>query len=109
MRLPDALPDELLFSRMIRYCNVGAVPISEFLKNVYGDHRASINPILTSGLSSLSSIYCESKNNLLMEQTLAPLFMHYYPQYKAKLSKAIFSTDNYTAIRLSLLSCVREH
>lgn len=32
MRLPDALPDELLFSRMIRYCSVGAVPIPEFLK-----------------------------------------------------------------------------
>ncbi|WP_327790954.1 TniQ family protein, partial [Vibrio anguillarum] len=35
--------------------------------------------------------------------------MHYYPQYKAKLSEAISSTDNYTAIRLSQLSCVREH
>ncbi|ENM3769469.1 TniQ family protein [Vibrio cholerae] len=109
MRLPDALPDELLFSRMIRYCSVGAVPIPEFLKSVYGDHRASINPILTAGLSSLSSLYCESKNDLLMEQTLAPLFMHYYPQYKVKLSEAISSTDNYTAIRLSQLSCVREH
>lgn len=109
MRLPDAFPDELLFSRMIRYCSVGAVPIPEFLKSVYGDHRASINPILTAGLSSLSSLYCESKNDLLMEQTLAPLFMHYYPQYKAKLSEAISSTDNYTAIRLSQLSCVREH
>ncbi|MBY8219774.1 TnsD family Tn7-like transposition protein [Vibrio cidicii] len=109
MRLPDALPDELLFSRMIRYCSVGAVPIPEFLKSVYGDYRASINPILTAGLSSLSSLYRESKNDLLMEQTLAPLFMHYYPQYKAKLSEAISSTDNYTAIRLSQLSCVREH
>lgn len=109
MRLPDALPDELLFSRVIRYCNVGAVPISEFLKSVYGDHRASINPILTAGLSSLSSLYNENKNDLLMGQTLAPLFMHYYPQYKAKLSEAIFSTDNYSAIRLSQLSCVREH
>lgn len=109
MRLPDALPDELLFSRMIRYCSVGAVPIPEFLKSVYGDHRASINPILTAGLSSLSRLYHESKNDLLMEQTLAPLFMHYYPQYKAKISEAISSTDNYTAIRLSQLSCVREH
>lgn len=109
MRLPDALPDELLFSRMIRYCSVGAVPIPEFLKSVYGDHRASINPILTAGLSSLSSLYCESKNDLLMEQTLAPLFMYYYSQYKVKLSEAISSTDNYTAIRLSQLSCVREH
>ncbi|WP_055733232.1 TnsD family Tn7-like transposition protein [Agarivorans gilvus] len=109
MRLPDALPDELLFSRMIRYCSVGAVPIPEFLKSVYGDHRASINPILTAGLNSLSSRYCERKNDLLMEQTLAPLFMHYYPQYKAKLLEAISSTDNYTAIRLSQLSCVKEH
>ena len=109
MRLPDALPDELLFSRMIRYCSVGAVPIPEFLKSVYGDRRASINPILTAGLSSLSSLYRESKDDLLRDQTLAPLFMHYYPQYKAKLSEAISSTDNYTAIRLSQLSCVREH
>ncbi|MGK6776518.1 TniQ family protein [Enterobacter hormaechei] len=65
--------------------------------------------MLTAGLSSLSSLYRESKNDLLMDQTLAPLFMHYYPQYKAKLSESISSTDNYTAIRLSQLSCVREH
>lgn len=109
MRLPEALPDELLFSRMIRYCRVDAVPISEFLERVYGDNRASINPILTSGLNSLSSLYCESKNDLLMEQTLAPLFIHYYPQYKTKLSEAMSDIDNYTAIRISQLSCVREH
>ncbi|MEZ9440898.1 TnsD family Tn7-like transposition protein [Vibrio atlanticus] len=109
MRLPDALPDELLFSRLIRYCCLFAVPIPELLHRVYGDHRASINPILTAGLSSLSSLFRESKDDLLRDQTLAPLFMHYYPQYKAKLSEAISSTDNYTAIRLSQLSCVREH
>lgn len=109
MRLPDALPDELLFSRMIRYCSVGAVSIPEFLKSVYGDHRASINPILTAGLTSISNYFREDKNNLVKEQTLAPLFMHYYPQYKARLSEVISSTDNYSAIRLSQLSCVREH
>lgn len=109
MHLPHALPDELIFSRMIRYCSVNAVPIPEFLKSVYGDHRASINPILTAGLTAISNSFREDKNNLVKEQTLAPLFMHYYPQYKAKLSEAISSTDNYSAIRLSQLSCVREH
>lgn len=109
MRLPDALPDELLFSRLIRYCCLFAVPIPELLNRVYGDDRASINPILTAGLSSLSSLFRECKNDLLREQTLAPLFMHYYPHYKAKLEAALASNDNYTAIRLSQLSCVREH
>lgn len=109
MRLPDVLPDELLFSRLIRYCCLYAVPIPEFLNSVYEDDRASINPILTAGLSSISSIFRESQDNLLREQTLAPLFMHYYPHYKEKLTAAMISTDNYTAIRLSQLSCVREH
>ena len=109
MRLPDALPDELLFSRLIRYCCLFAVPIPELLNSVYGDHRASINPILTAGLGSLSSLFRESKDDLLRDQTLAPLFMHFYPHYKAKLETALASTDNYTAIRLSQLSCVREH
>lgn len=109
MRLPDALPDELLFSRLIRYCCLFAVPIPELLNSVYGDHRASINPILTAGLGSLSSLFRESKDDLLRDQTLAPLFMHFYPHYKAKLEAALTSTDNYTAIRLSQLSCVREH
>lgn len=109
MRLPNVLPDELLFSRLIRYCCLYAVPIPEFLNSVYGDNRASINPILTAGLSSLTSVFGESQDNLLREQTLAPLFMHYYPHYKEKLTEAMISTDNYTAIRLSQLSCVREH
>lgn len=109
MRLPDVLPDELLFSRLIRYCCLYAVPIPELLNCVYEDDRACINPILTTGLSSISSIFRESRDNLLREQTLAPLFMHYYPHYKEKLTAAMISKDNYAAIRLSQLSCVREH
>ena len=109
MRLPDALPDELLFSRLIRYCCLSAVSVPQLLDSVYGDHRASINPILTAGLGSLSTLFRESKDDLLRDQTLAPLFMHFYPHYKAKLETALASTDNYTAIRLSQLSCVREH
>lgn len=108
MRLPEALPDELLFSRLIRYCCLYAVPIPQLLNDVYGDPRASINPILTAGLNSFSNLFNENTDNLLTEQTLAPLFMHYYPHYKAKFITALASSDNYTAIRLSQLSSVKE-
>lgn len=109
MRLPKALPDELLFSRLIRYCYLYAIPKSQLLKSLYGDDRASINPILTAGLGSISNYFSETIDNLLREQTLAPLFMHYYPYNKKNFETALASTDNYTAIRLSQFSCVREH
>ena len=109
MRLPVAFPDELLFSRMIRYRYLYAIPNTQLLQNIYNDPRASVNPILTAGLESISSQLNEAKDTLIREQTLAPLFMHYYPQYRARFESALASTDNFTATRLSQLSCVREH
>lgn len=108
MHLPDALPDELLFSRLVRYCKLYAVPISQLLEIIYGDYKASISPIVTSGLSSISNTFHECQDNLMMNQTLSPLFMHCYPTFRERLAKAIFSTDNYTAFRVSHLSWVRE-
>ena len=107
--LPLAFPDELLFSRLVRYCTLHAIPVSQLLNKIYGDSRASINPILTAGLDCISSIFAEDKEIMLREQTLAPLFMHYYPHYSKKLKAALSSRDNYAAIRVSQLSCVKAY
>ena len=109
MKLPEALPDELLFSRLIRFCTLYSVSVPQFLDSIFGDNRASINPILTAGINSISELFSEDKQVLIREQTLAPLFMHFHPHYKSKLKKALLSNDNYSAIRASQLFCVKEH
>ncbi|MDF4949066.1 TnsD family Tn7-like transposition protein [Vibrio parahaemolyticus] len=106
--LPNALPDELLFSRMIRYLMVSGEPTSKFLLTVYGSPKASVHPYLTAGLSNLAELAYEDSDSLLYQQTLAPVFIHCLPSHAAEIYSGLLSHDNYTAIRASQLFCVRE-
>lgn len=102
------LPDELLFSRIVRYLVVSGQPASKLLLDVYGNHKASIHPYLTSGLTNLAELANEDADTLLFQQTLAPLFVHCLPAHAANIYSALLSSDVCKAIRTSQLSCVRE-
>ncbi len=106
--LPNAFPDELLFSRIIRFLTISGQPTSNFFSAVYGSSKASIHPFLTAGLNNLAELADEEADDLLYQQTLAPVFMNCLPVYAARLYKALLSNNNSTATRTSQLSCVRE-
>ncbi|MFC1236685.1 TnsD family Tn7-like transposition protein [Vibrio sp. F74] len=106
--LPNVLPDELVFSRIIRFLMASGQPVSKFLLAVYGSSRASIHPYLTAGLSNLAELADEDINSLLYQQTLAPLFIHCLPAHSTEIYSALLSNDNCSATRTSQLSCVRE-
>ncbi|KQA32756.1 MULTISPECIES: TnsD family Tn7-like transposition protein [Gammaproteobacteria] len=106
--LPNALPDELLFSRIIRFLSVSGLSTSNFLLTVYGSPKACIHPYLTAGLNNLAALAGEEADNLLYQQTLAPTFMHCLPLHSDEIYSGLISSNNYTATRASQLSCVRE-
>lgn len=106
--LPRALPDELLFSRIIRFLSVSGVSTSKFLLTVYGSPKASIHPYLTAGLNNLAELSNEEVDHLLYQQTLAPVFMRCLPLHSNEIYFGAISSNNYTATRASQLSCVRE-
>lgn len=106
--LPNALPDELLFSRIVRFLSVSGLSTSKFLSTVYDNSKASIHPYLTAGLNNLAELSDEKVDNLLYQQTLAPVFMSCLPLHANEIYLGLVSSNNYTATRASQLSCVRE-
>jgi hypothetical protein len=65
MRLPSTLPDETLYSRLVRSLTFIGLPRSMFLTTMFGNDRASIHPWLTSNLSILAENSGEDAQILL--------------------------------------------
>lgn len=74
VQLPSGLPDELLFSRLLRFFEIGGFERRDFIEKLLGSKRASIHPLLPNGIRRLSRFTAESSTKLLWEQTMAPLF-----------------------------------
>lgn len=81
MRLPNVLPDETLFSRLVRGLTLCGLPQNLYLRSVLSNPRASVHPYLTSNLSIIAKATEESADLLYREQTLFPFFAFYLRQY----------------------------
>lgn len=101
MRLPLALPDELIFSRLIRYLAINGISGNQYLKEVFGSDRISLHPFLTAGLNRLAEFHGESPESLLYNQTLAPLFMLCHPEHAVSLKQLMLSDRHARAFRES--------
>ena len=108
MLIPTAFPDEILFSRIIRHFTLSGMTTADYLFTTLGNHKISIHPYLTAGLDKLSKLSQETPTELLSEQTLAPLFIHFLPSYASTILSGLISTNATNAIRACQLVCVRE-
>lgn len=107
MRLPSVLPNETLYSRLVRGLTLSGGPRERFLDMIFGSSKASIHPYLTSNLMEVASSCEEQAPTLLYEQTLFPLFMFYLPDYSQIIYNAAFFASS--ACRECQLSNYREH
>lgn len=105
MQLPNALPDESLFSRISRYVALCDCTLEQALKQLLGNGKASVHPYLTSNLHVVGQFAHESPQKLLLHQTLRPLFSYYVPQYRTVLDDVSASSNE--VIRSSQLSTFR--
>ncbi|MEZ9469348.1 TnsD family Tn7-like transposition protein [Vibrio lentus] len=106
MQLPQALPDESLFSRICRYLTISELPVEQNLKRLVGDGRAAIHPYLTSNLHIISQFTDEPVEKLLSHQTIRPLFFYYLPQYRADIADVYAGANE--ILRASQLSTFRD-
>lgn len=97
--LPNACPDELLFSRLIRHKRLSALTTTDYLEKLFGTRKTSLHPYLTKNLLELSELTLESSTELLFSQTLAPIFMHFLPLYRQQISDGLLSSKSNQAIR----------
>lgn len=103
MNLPPSYPDELLLGRLIRYITLSGEDVGELVNRVFDSSRASIHPQLTAGLAGLANLSMEDVDDLLYQQTLAPLFFFYLPQHAKQLKKYLLANDGTKALRESQL------
>jgi hypothetical protein len=106
MQLPEVLPDESLFSRICRYLTQSNALRDESLKHLLGDERAAIHPYLTSGLVTISKFTTETPSELLLTQTLRPLFAFFLPKYSSIIQDQKVNSSE--LIRACQISTFRE-
>ncbi|WP_155516391.1 TnsD family Tn7-like transposition protein, partial [Vibrio fluvialis] len=106
MRLPQALPDESFHSRICRHITLCGITTEQYLKDVFGDNRASVHPYLNANLGSVCKELNQSAHEVWLNQTLAPLFFHFLPKYRQAISDINVSPNG--LIRASQISAFRE-
>ncbi|CZF85659.1 hypothetical protein GMA8713_03698 [Grimontia marina] len=74
-----------------------------FSSRVFGSSRLSLHPFLTAGISRIAEMSGENADNLLVRQTLAPLFFFYLPKYANALKEDLLGGDGAKALRHSQL------
>jgi hypothetical protein len=75
---------------------------------LFGTRKTSIHPYLTKNLLELSELTLESSTELLLNQTLAPVFMHFLPQYKQQIIDGLLSSKSNKAIRACQFSSFKQ-
>ncbi|PMN90687.1 TnsD family Tn7-like transposition protein [Enterovibrio norvegicus] len=103
MELPPAFPDELLLGRLMRHIILTGESACSFSSRVFGSSRLSLHPFLTAGISRIAEMSGENADNLLVRQTLAPLFFFYLPKHANALKEDLLRGDGAKALRHSQL------
>ncbi|WMC10660.1 TnsD family Tn7-like transposition protein [Oceanimonas pelagia] len=104
MRVPKPFPDELVLSRLIRYVTMFGMHIGDFSEKAFGSKRASVHPFLPAGIEQLATLIGENKDDIVNEQTLAPLFCLFMPRYAAQLRRVMLAREGAKAVRYSQLA-----
>lgn len=106
MRLPQPLPDESFHSRICRHITLCGITTEQYLKDVFGDNRASVHPYLNANLGLICKELNQSAHEVWLNQTLAPLFFHFLPKYRQAIRDINVSPNS--LIRASQISAFRE-
>lgn len=97
--LPCAFPDELLISRLIRFVTLYGWSGLFEIYNLLGSQKRSIHPTMTASLRTLTSKNVKEANVVLLQQTLAPLFMYCLPRHAETIKNSLLSDDSSKALR----------
>jgi len=106
MRLPHALPDEVLFSRLCRHLTLSGFNKDKFIKEIFGSSRLSIHPYLNSHLPYIEQAFEEPSMNLWRTQTLLPLFSNFLPKYRNQIQDLNLSSNE--LVRVCQIASFRE-
>lgn len=108
LSLPARLPDELLFSRIIRHFTLTGLPVTTYLALIFGSERLCLHPSLTANLKLLSQYTYESCDNLSRTSTLAPLYAYFLPGQAVEIFNAQYAEGGSGVVRSCQLPNFRQ-
>lgn len=97
--LPIFLPDELLFSGIVRHFTLTGLPVTTYLTLIFGSDRHCLHPLLTANLNTLSKYTHGSCGNLARTATLTPLFAYFLPDQAAAIFNAQYAESGSRVVR----------
>lgn len=107
MFLPQALPDETVYSRLVRYHLYSGEIKTHFLWQIFGKRKIVLHPYLTAHIDNLAILFNEEANNIIEKQTLFPIFSFYLSQYSDAIKKAQLGSNGALVIRACQLSAFK--
>lgn len=100
--LPLALPDELLFSRLIRYRLLYGLTTRQLQLRLFNNDRICCHPLLPQCLPHLFDLHV-SRENVAFNQTMAPIFQMGLPFSRMSLMQRLVSDKTQLISRLCQL------
>jgi len=105
MLLPaPSLPDETIYSRLVRHQLASGYNISQFLVCLFGKRKVRFHPYLPRHINQLTIAGFGSQKKIIYEQTLYPLFAFFEPEQATKLWLSMLSSNGTSPTTSALLS-----
>lgn len=104
--LPKALPDESFFGRVSRGLVLSGLTEAQYIQTVFGNGRGRVHPFLAANMGCIALLTSESSKDIILYQTLSPLFAYFLPKHRELLYSADASLQQVT--RACQFSAVKE-
>lgn len=105
--IPDPLPDEIVYSRLVRFSILNGLSKSQTFKLIFGKKKVVINVQLPSYIKKLSDFGFGSCRDLILNQSLFLYFSKLIPYQRKKLYRSMCKNRGSAATKTSLLANIK--
>jgi hypothetical protein len=102
--IPEQLPDEILYSRIIRFSLINSLSKNQALKLLTGKRKAILNIQLPSYIKKISAYGFGSCKEIIKKQTLYPYFNYLLPNQSKSIYKSMLNDKGGSTTKMSLLA-----
>lgn len=105
--IPSPLPDEVLYSRLVRFSLLNGLSKSQVFNLIFGKRKIVFNIQLPSHIKKLSDFGFGSNRDLILTQTLFLYFSNLVPYQRKKLYRSMCKDKGSDTTKISLLANIK--
>jgi hypothetical protein len=102
--IPKPFPDEILYSRIIRYCKINGLSKTQAYLKLFGKRKVVINPQLPGHIQELENQGFGHSKNIIESQTCYKFFINMFPTLETQLIKSMLFGNASHVIRNSQIA-----